>query len=66
MELTGTQSTALYFKLHKRSKRRAALFRQLSATSTNQARDVKQKAVANAYIRQGFRSEQLSLRGFAS
>jgi hypothetical protein len=66
MELTGTQSSALYFKRHKRSKRRAALFLQLRATSTDQTRDVKEKAVANAYTRQRFRSEQLSLKGFVS
>jgi hypothetical protein len=66
MEPSGAQSSAIYFKRHKGSKRRAALFRQLRAKPTNPTRDVKQKTVGNAYIAQGFRSGQLSLRGFAS
>jgi DNA polymerase III psi subunit len=32
MNLTGAQSSAIYFNLHKNSKYRAALFRQLCAT----------------------------------
>src|ERR1700737_347018 len=66
MESTNTQSSAIYFKRHKGSKCRAALFRRLRATSSNQTRDVTQKTVDNAYIPQGFRPGQLSLRGFAS
>jgi len=61
MQPTLTQSSAIYFKRHKESKRRAVLFRQLRASSTNQTRDVKQKAVDDAYIAQGLRSGQLPL-----
>jgi len=61
MELTVTQRSAIYFKRHKSSRRRAALFRQLRASPTNQTSDVKQKAVGNAYIAQGLRSGQLLL-----
>jgi hypothetical protein len=68
MEPTLTQSSAIYFKRHKESKRRAVLFRHLRASSTNQTRDrdLKQEALGNAYIAQGFRPGQLLLRGFAS
>jgi hypothetical protein len=65
MEPTLAQGSAIYFKQHKGSECRAALFRQLGASSTNQTRDVKQQTFGNAYIAQGFRSGQLSLRGFA-
>ena len=64
MQLTVQQSSAIYFKRHKGSKRRAALFRQLRASSANQTRDVKQQTFGNAYIAQRLRSGQLWLRGF--
>ena len=60
------QSSAIYFKRHKASKRRAALFRQLRATSTPEPPNVKQQAFDNASIAQGLRSEQLWLRGSGS
>jgi hypothetical protein len=66
MESTGTQRSAIYFKRHKGSKGRAALFRQLRASPTNQTRDVKQQTFGNAYITQDLPSGQLSLKGFAS
>jgi hypothetical protein len=62
---TLEQSSAIYFKRHKRSKCRAALFEQLRASSTNQTRDVKQQTFGTGYISQGVRSGQLSLRGLA-
>jgi len=43
MNLTGAQSSAIYFNLHKNSKYRAALFRQLCATPTNPTHHVKRK-----------------------
>ena len=49
MQLTGTQRSAIYFKRHKRSKCRAALFRQLRATLENQTRDVKQNTGDNVH-----------------
>jgi hypothetical protein len=64
MQLTGTQRSAIYFKRHKRSRCRAALFRQLRATLENQTRDVKQGTVDNACLPEAFRPGQLSLRGF--
>jgi hypothetical protein len=66
MELTVTRSSAIYFKRHKRSKHRAALFRQLRASSTNQTREVEPETFGNAYIPQGLESGQWLLRGFAS
>jgi hypothetical protein len=62
---TLAQSSAIYFKLHKRSKCRAALFQQLRASSTNQARDVKQQTFGTGCISQNLRSEQLPLTGFS-
>jgi hypothetical protein len=58
------QSSAIYFKRHKRSKYRTALFQQLRASSTNQTRDVKREKFGTEYISQNLRSGQLSLRGF--
>jgi hypothetical protein len=66
MQLTGRQRSAIYFKRHKGSECRAALFRQLRATIENQTRDVKQKIVDNACLPQALRLGQLSLRGFGS
>jgi len=66
MESTVTQRSAIYFKRHKGSKGRAALFRQLRALRANQTRDVKQQTFGNAYVTQGLPSGQLSLKGFAS
>ena len=54
MESTAQQSTAIYFKRHKGSKRRAALFRQLCTSPANQTPDVKQQTFGNACIRKGF------------
>jgi len=66
MQPTAKQSSAIYFNRHKRSKRRAALFRQLRASpAANQSRDVKQQTFGNGYIAQGLQSVQLPLRGFA-
>ena len=64
MEPTITQNSAIYFKRHKGSKRRAALFRQLRASAANQTFDVKQQAFGNAHVGQRLRSGQLWLRGF--
>jgi hypothetical protein len=64
MQLTATERSAIYFQRHKRSKRRAVLFRQLRTSSANQGPDVKQQTFGNAYIEHGLRSGQLSLRGF--
>jgi len=55
MEPTAQQSGAICFKRHKGSKRRAALFRQLRASTANQTSDVKQQTFGNAYIAQGLR-----------
>jgi hypothetical protein len=66
MESIATQRSAIYFKRHKRSKGRAALFRQLRASPANQTRDVQQQAFGNGYITQGLPSGQLLLKGFAS
>src|SRR6266699_165733 len=63
---TVQQSSAIYFKRHKGSRCRAALFRQLRASSANQTRDVKQQTFGSGYIAQGLQSGQLLLRGFAS
>jgi hypothetical protein len=64
MEATVQQSSAIYFKRHKGSKSRAALFRQLCASPANQTRDIRQQTFGNAYFAHGLRSGQLSLRGF--
>jgi hypothetical protein len=64
MQLTVQQSSAIYFKRHKGSKRRAALFRQLRASATNQTCDVKQQTFGNAHVGQKLRPGQLWLRGF--
>jgi hypothetical protein len=67
MESTVPQRSAIYFKRHKRSKGRAALFRQLRASPANQIRDVKQQTFGNVYITEdNLPSGQLSLKGFAS
>jgi hypothetical protein len=63
MKPTVQQSSAIYFKRHKGSKSRAALFRQLRASFANQTHDVKQQTFGNAHIGQGLRSEQPWLRG---
>ena len=63
MKPTVQQSSAIYFKRHKGSKCRAALFRQLRASPANQTRDVKQQTFGNTYIAQGLRSGQLLLCG---
>ena len=65
MELMAFERSAIYFKRHKRSKGRAALFRQLRASPANQTRDVQQQMFGNGYIPQGFPSGQLLLKGFA-
>jgi hypothetical protein len=65
MEANVQQSSAIYFKRHKGSKSRAALFRQLRASPANQSGDVRQETFGNPYIAQGLQSGQLSLRGFA-
>jgi hypothetical protein len=66
MKITAKQSSAIYYKRHKVSKCRAALFRQLRASPANQTRDVKQQTFGNGYIAQGLQSGQLLLRGFAT
>jgi hypothetical protein len=66
MESTVTQRSAIYFKRHKGSKGRAALFRQLRTPPANQIRDVKRQTFGNAYITEDLASGQLSLRGFVS
>jgi hypothetical protein len=66
MQLTGRQRSAIYFKRHKGSECRAALFRQLRATVEKQTRDFKRKTVDNACLPQALRLTQLSLRGFGS
>jgi hypothetical protein len=66
MESTVTQRSALYFKRHKGSKGRAALFRQLRASPPNQSRDPKQQMLGVADIGQKLPSGQRLLRGFAT
>jgi hypothetical protein len=66
MESIVTQRSALFFKRHKSSKGRAALFRQLRASDPNQTRGSKQQTFDYADIGQELPSGQLSLRGFAS
>jgi hypothetical protein len=66
MQLTAKQSSAIYFKRHKGSKCRAALFRQIRVSPATQTRDFKQQALGNGYITQRLQSGQLLLRGFAS
>jgi hypothetical protein len=63
MQPTAKQSSAIYFKRHKGSKRRAALFRQLCASPANQIRDIKQQTFGNECSAQGRQSGQLPLRG---
>jgi len=65
MELTVTQSSAIYFKRHLGSKRRAALFRQLRASVIDQTSALKQQTFGSTYITQELRSGQRLLRGFA-
>jgi hypothetical protein len=65
MQPTAKQSSAIHFKRHKRSKCRAALFRQLRVSPANQTRDAKQQTFGNGYIAQELQSGQLPLRGFA-
>jgi hypothetical protein len=48
MQLTVKQSSAIYFKRHKGSKRRVALFRKLRASAANQTCDVKQQTFGDA------------------
>jgi hypothetical protein len=57
MKPTVQQSSAIYFKRHKGSKYRAALFRQLRASPANQTRDVKQQAFGNDTLRKGFNQD---------
>jgi len=64
MQPTAKQSSAIYFKRHKGSKCRAALFRQILTSPANQTRDVKQQMFGNGYIAQELRTGQLPL-GFA-
>jgi hypothetical protein len=64
MQPTVQQSSANYFKRHKGSKHRAALFRQLRASAADQTSDVKQQAFGNVFIGPRLRSGQLWLRGF--
>jgi len=66
MQPTAKQNSAIYFKRHKRSECRAALFRQLRASPANQTRDIQQQGLGHGYIAQGLQAGQLSLRGFAS
>jgi hypothetical protein len=63
MKPTVQQSSAIYFKRHKGSKCRAALFRQLGASPANQTRDVKQQTFVNGCFAQGLQLGQLPLRG---
>jgi hypothetical protein len=66
MESIALQRNAIYFKRHKRSKGRAALFRQLRASPTNQTGDVQQQQMfGNGYIPQDFPPGQLLLKGFS-
>ena len=64
MQPTVQQSSAIYFKRHKGSKHRVALFRQLRASAANQTCDVKQQTFGNAHVGERLRSGQLWLRGF--
>ena len=66
MESTVTQRSAIYFKRHKGSKGRAALFRQLRASPPNQSRDHKEQMFGYADIGQDLPSGQRLLRGFAT
>jgi len=66
MEAAARQRSAIYFKRHKASKRRAMLFRQLRASATNRICDLKQLTLGNAYIALELSSGQRLLKGFAS
>jgi hypothetical protein len=66
MESTVAQRSAIYFKRHKGSKGRAALFRQLRASPPNQSRNPKQQLFGYADIGQELPSGQRLLRGFAT
>jgi hypothetical protein len=66
MESIVTQRSAIFFKRHKGSKGRAALFRQLRASPANQSRDPKQQTFGYADIGQELPSGQWLLRGFAA
>ncbi|PYK57686.1 MAG: hypothetical protein DME43_14325 [Verrucomicrobia bacterium] len=66
MEPAARQRSAIYFKRHKASKRRAVLFRHLRASATNQVCDLKQLTLGHAYITQELSSGQRLLKGFAS
>src|SRR5260370_15870727 len=48
MQLTLTQSGALYLAQHKISKRRSALFRQLRAAGRKQSPDLRQQTLVDA------------------
>jgi hypothetical protein len=66
MESTVTQRSAIYFRRHKGSKGRSALFRQLRASPPNQSRDPKQQMFGYDDIGQELPSGQRLLRGFAT
>jgi hypothetical protein len=50
MELTLTQSSALYLAQHKILKRRTAFFRRWRAGSKNQAHDLQRQALCSASV----------------
>jgi hypothetical protein len=66
MEAAARQRSEIYFMRHKASRRRAMLFRQLRASTTNQICDLKQLTLGNTYITQELSSGQRLLKGFAS
>src|SRR5689334_2131810 len=62
MEPMAFERSAIYFKRHKRSKGRAALFRQLRASPANQTPDVQQQSFAGT-LRGGCNGAAAGLRG---
>jgi hypothetical protein len=70
MELTLTQSGALYLAQHKISKRRSPLFRHLRAADGKESPDLRRQTVVDdSFVersRRAISSGQRSLRGFAS
>src|SRR5205807_8301584 len=63
MEPAVTQSSAIYFKRYLGSKRRAALFRQLRSSPTDQTSALKQQIFGSTHVTQELRSGQRLLRG---
>jgi hypothetical protein len=66
MALTAAQNSTIYFQRYKRSKARAALFRQFRASPANDRRNLTQPTFADLNRTQVLPSGQRLLRGFNS